>query len=161
MPKDVENMVPDNVVQNIKKLASDDPGLNLSTFRQRYRYSFGSSVKEEDLVHLASLRLLDLSYEEGLVVVRPRGGDTSSLHSVTPLGLKEVRREELPVQQLPSNVGPGSHFPIVVTHVDSPDQFWFNIYSPDHYDAVVELMDRMNQFYNDMGYGALQSVKVD
>ena len=130
----------ERICKNVMKLAMDCPGLDLPTFCQRYQAIFGSILDQEIMSKLASERQVDLAYEAGRVVVRSRGGSNGSRSSSQ---LKKVRQEPLPLQKLPSVTRQDSHFPVVVTQVDSPAKFWFNLYKPAHYDALNPLMDKM------------------
>ena len=51
-------------------------------------------------------------------------------------------------QTLPKEFEEGTNFFAVITQVNSPSQFWFNIYAPGHFDTVTQVMDEMDRFYN-------------
>ena len=51
-------------------------------------------------------------------------------------------------QTLPEDFEEGTHFFAVITQVNSPTQFWFNLHAPGHFDTVSKIMDKMDRFYN-------------
>ena len=56
----------------------------------------------------------------------------------------------LPTQNLPPHLLEGSWFPIVVTQVENPSRFYFNIFKAEgilYFDNVHNLMDEMDKFY--------------
>ena len=56
----------------------------------------------------------------------------------------------LPTQNLPIHLLEGSWFPIVVTQVENPSRFYFNIFKAEgilYFDNVHNLMDEMDKFY--------------
>jgi len=52
-----------------------------------------------------------------------------------------------PVEELPSNLKEGDSFVLVVTQVDSPGKFWFNLVQDDQTNSVKEIMNSMDRFY--------------
>ena len=58
-----------------------------------------------------------------------------------------VLRLVLPVKELPMRYKEGETFPVVVTLVESPSKFWFNLQQSGYLDRVNSIMDRMDLFY--------------
>ena len=56
----------------------------------------------------------------------------------------------LPTQNLPIHLLEGSWFPVVVTQVENPSRFYFNIFKAEgilYFDNVQNLMNEMDKFY--------------
>ena len=124
------------------------------------------------LSNLESFRALKLSIlatgsTSFAVMIRPsketlmetRGmGDDSDLMDLDTLASKSVvssvlppedtvLRYVLPVEELPVRLREGETFPMVVTQVESPSKFWFNLQQTGFFDRVKDIMDRMDEFY--------------
>ena len=129
----------------------------------------GHSSMNSLLSSLASAKVLDLAYENFAMTIRPsketlletRGImeedcdlsdlDTLASRSVTQSNFlppeDTVLRFVLPVEELPMRYKEGETFPVVVTHVESPSKFWFNLQQSGYLDRVNNIMDRMDVFY--------------
>ena len=119
------------------------------------------------LCSLASAKVLLLADENVAVRIRPsRGtlretkgvGDDSDLMALDTLAGKSVvnsvlppedtvLRYVLPVEELPARLREGETFPVVVTQVESPSKFWFNLQQTGYFDRAKDTMDRMDMFY--------------
>ena len=53
----------------------------------------------------------------------------------------------VPTEQLTVNHSEGTHFRLVVTQVEHCHQFWFSIFSEDHFTKASSIMDTMESFY--------------
>ena len=50
-------------------------------------------------------------------------------------------------QILPSDFKEGTNFPAVVTQIEDPGKFFFNIYSDQHFHRVGDVMNEMDDLY--------------
>eukprot|EP00092_Neocalanus_flemingeri_P030049 GFUD01032625.1.p1 GENE.GFUD01032625.1~~GFUD01032625.1.p1 ORF type:complete len:492 (+),score=153.85 GFUD01032625.1:65-1540(+) len=183
--------LPPLVLQQVKILVTKHPQLNENTFGNEFRRMFHSSLDPAQLGHpsmnsllcsLASAKVLQLGYENCSVVVRPsrntvmeiRGVgdgqcdlmelDTLASHSVVSSVLPPkdvVLRFVLPVQELPARMKEGRSFPVVITQVESPSKFWFNLQMTGYFDSVKDIMARMDKFYADERGELYKVVSID
>jgi len=56
-------------------------------------------------------------------------------------------QHHLPEVKLSPRLIEGETFPIVLTQVESPSLFWFNLYSDENFEQLKKVMDKMDEFY--------------
>ena len=152
----MEESLPPLLLQQAKILVTKYPLLNEKSFGLRFHKLFHQHLEPGDSGHpsmnsllcsLASAKVLFLAYENFSVMIKPsrktlmetKGvGDDSDLMELDTLASKSVvssvlppedtvLRYVLPVEELPARLREGETFPVVVTQVESPSQFWFNL----------------------------------
>ena len=129
----------------------------------------GHSSMNSLLSSMAIAKVLDLAYENFAMAIRPsketlletRGimGEDCDLSDLDTLASRSVTQSNflppedtvlrlvLPVEELPMRYKEGETFPVVVTLVESPSKFWFNLQQSGYLDRVNSIMDRMDLFY--------------
>ena len=166
----------DRVVQ----LVVATPGLSVSELGHKYidQYKIEismdiinstiSSLAEQGVVELVRLsgRSAVITVQPSLRTLRDRSEDVSlpdisdsymETLCLPPLepGL-QLHTGLIPAQEFPPHLKEGRSFRLVVMHVNSPQSFWFNLFDdsdlsrPVYFDAMEEMMDRMEKFYSGM-----------
>ena len=148
------------------------PGLSESALRDEYIRQYKTDISREIisglLSSLAEEGVVELVQEFHVVTVQPslrtlrERSEDVSLADITdsymetrlPLGPGlQIHTGLIPPQEFPSHLKEGRTFPIVVMQVYSPQCFWFNLLDltdrsrPVYFDAMEELMGRMQKFY--------------
>ena len=133
------------------------------------------------LFSLASAKVLLLTYENFAVTIRPsrqtlmetKGvSEDWDLMELDTLASKNVLtnllppedtvlRYVLPVEELPTRLREGQTFPVVITQVESPSKFWFNLQQNGHFDIVKNIMNRMDLLYRGVKGDTYRVVSAD
>ena len=169
-PEELGQWFSDRIVQ----LVLFRPGLSEIALRDEYIRQYKTEISIEIisglLSSLADEGVVELVQESRVITVQPslrtlrsRSEDVS-LSDITdsymetrlPMGPGlQIHTGLIPAQEFPHHLKEGRSFPIVVMQVYSPQCFWFNLLEdltdrsrPVYFDAMEELMDRMEKFYS-------------
>ena len=163
------------LVQQIKILVSKYKVLSETSFRSYFAKLFHKELDHAEAGHpslnsllssMASAGVIDLSYENFSLTIRASREtlletrqvtetcDLSELDTLASSSVVDDMPPEdtvlnyvLPVEELPPRYKEGETFPVVITQVDSPSKFWFNLQQSGYLDRVNNIMDMMNEFY--------------
>ena len=165
--------LPPLLLQKVKMLVSRYPVLiGEQSFSQYFQKMFRECLEPSALGHssissllycLASARVIVLTLENNAMTVRPSKetivemkdfGENCTLTELD--SIKSTERAVLPpqdcvlkytlaVEELPVGMKEGQTFPVVITQVESPTKFWFNLCG--QLDKVKKVMDKMDELY--------------
>jgi len=157
-------------------LVTKYPRLSEQTFTKHFFEMFHQDLDPYDVGHesfnsllhtLATLKVVQLEYENFILTVKPSKETlketkvTGAGYDLTDLDFIPVRADNrislprdcvlnynLPAEDLPRGIKEGQTFPVVITQVESPSKFWFNMQQYGHLDQVKTIMEKMDDLYN-------------
>jgi len=180
--------LPPLLLQRVKLLVSKHPLLSEQSFTKYYFEMFHEDLNPGSVGHcsissllysLAFLKVVHLTYENFGVTIKPSKStlvqtkiitenecDLTELDNTTSFKDEDgifpphdcVLHYNLSVEELPHWMKEGETFPVVITQVETPTKFWFNLQQTGHLDRVQKVMEKMDELYKSIK-GDMYSVK--
>ena len=169
-------VLPSLLLQRVKLLVSKHSVLSEQSFTIFFFEMFHEELNPSAVDHnsissllhtLALLNVVHLTYENCGVTIKPTSTtlketkttseeyDLTELDSIIAFKYEDsnippqdcVLSYNLSVEELPRWMKEGATFPVVITQVESPTKFWFNLQQSGHLDKVKRIMEKMDELY--------------